>query len=475
MMQGLMMQGLMMHALAKFERCKKVPVVNNSRAAWYHRSLVVLSLAIFSIASFGLTSCSRDDKSSEKSGSGASSESGEKKDNSQSLKIPTVKVEMHKLDRSLDLPGELHAYQDVPMHAKVEGFIAWIGVDRGSTVKRGQKLMIISCPELREKEQEAQAKVSAARAGQSESEEKLLSARSKLVEAQARHDSDSLTLQRLQEASKTPGAIAQNDIDMQAKTLEADLARVASLNSEIKASQALVVSQKNNVTAAENVVESLTAMRSYLTILAPFDGVVTERNVHEGSIVAVDSSRGALPLVRVQEKKILRLVVAVPEECVSGLKNGADVEFTVPAFLGKTFHGKIARLGFALDERTRTMPVELNVDNSNGELEPGMFATVHWHTDRPYQTMFVPSPAVANTLKGTFMIGIDAGGVAHVISVSKGQSMGNLVEIVGKVHAGDTVLLTATDEYKEGQHLETRPAESADLEKAMRKSGGGGE
>ncbi|MGQ7355381.1 efflux RND transporter periplasmic adaptor subunit, partial [Streptococcus suis] len=91
---------------------------------------------------------------------------------------------------------------------------------------------------------------------------------------------------------------------------------------------------------------------------APFDGVITERNVHQGSIVAVDANRHDEPLVRIQEKDILRLVVAVPEDCVAGLKDGQVLNFTVPAFLGKQFHGTVARLGYALDIKTRTMPVE---------------------------------------------------------------------------------------------------------------------
>ncbi len=261
---------------------------------------------------------------------------------------------------------------------------------------------------------------------------------------------------------------------MQNKTVEADRARVESLKSEIRAAQALVVAQHENVSAAKNVVEALSAMRAYLVIKAPFDGVVTERNVHEGSIVAVDSSRSSMPLVRVQEKSILRLVVAVPEECVAGLKEGAKIGFSVPAFLGKTFYGTIARLGFALDSKTRTMPVELNVNNADGSLEPGMFATVTWHTGRPYQTMFVPSPAVATTLKGMFVVMVENGKTRQVV-VTKGQSMDNLVEIVGEIHAGDTVALKGTDEYTDGTAVTAKTADSADLEKAMKQSGGGGE
>lgn len=394
--------------------------------------------------------------------------------NNGEISLAAVKVEMRRLDRALDLPGELEAYQNVPMHAKVEGFVQEIVVDRGSRVKKGQLMLRISCPELKEKEEEAQAKVSSAKSAMRQGEENYQSQKSKLVEAAARLDSDTLTMSRLQQAAQTPGAIAQNDIDMQVKTVEADKARVESLKSEIKAAEALVLAQKDNIEAAKNVLQALAAMRAYLTIEAPFDGVVTERNVHQGSIVAVDASRTSLPLVRVQQRNILRLIVAVPEECVAGLKEGAQIDFSVPAFLGKTFSGKIARLGYALDTKTRTMPVELSVDNHDGRLEPGMFATVHWKASRPYETMFVPSPAVATTLKGTFVVRVN-GGKTEQVPVTKGQTMDNLVEIVGKIQPGDQVALKGTDEYKNGTPVTVKMASAEDLEKAMKQSGAGGE
>jgi multidrug efflux pump subunit AcrA (membrane-fusion protein) len=414
------------------------------------------------------------EKSAETGGKSQQENQPKSDQNNGEISLAAVKVEMRRLDRALDLPGELEAYQNVPMHAKVEGFVQEIVVDRGSRVKKGQLMLRISCPELKEKEEEAQAKVSSAKSAMRQGEENYQSQKSKLVEAAARLDSDTLTMSRLQQAAQTPGAIAQTDIDMQVKTVEADKARVESLKSEIKAAEALVLAQKDNIEAAKNVLQALAAMRAYLTIEAPFDGVVTERNVHQGSIVAVDASRTSLPLVRVQQRNILRLIVAVPEECVAGLKEGAQIGFSVPAFLGKTFSGKVARLGYALDTKTRTMPVELSVDNHDGRLEPGMFATVHWKASRPYETMFVPSPAVATTLKGTFVVRVN-GGKTEQVAVTKGQTMDNLVEIVGKIQPGDQVALKGTDEYKNGTTVTVKMASAEDLEKAMKQSGAGGE
>lgn len=388
--------------------------------------------------------------------------------------VPVVPIQLKKLDRTFTLPGELEAYQNVPIHAKVEGFISYIGVDRGSVLKKGDKMISISCPELDQKLKEAEAKVSAAKASYERAVSALAAERSKKVEVKSKMDADQLTLDRLRVAAKTPGAIAMNEVDMQAKAVESDSARVESVGAEVNAAQALVLSEKNNVQAAENVVKSLQAMTAYLEIRAPFDGVITERNVHQGSIVAVDASRRDEPLVRIQEKDILRLVVAVPEDCVAGLKDGQILNFTVPAFLGKQFHGTVARLGYALDIKTRTMPVELNVDNKDGQLEPGMFASVIWNVTRPYETMFVPSPAVSTDLKGTFVI-VTKDGVSKRVDVTRGQSMDDLVEIVGDVKAGDMVALKATNELKTGTKVIAKAATEQDMNKAMMKSSAGGE
>ncbi len=394
----------------------------------------------------------------------------------QLLTVPTVKVQKLKLDSRIDLPGELLAYQNVPIHAKVEGYIKWIGVDRGSIVKKGQEMITVFCPELNEKVKEGQAKLASAESSYKRAQATEESVRSKLVEGQARLDADFLTFQRLQTAAKTPGAVAQNEVDIQQKAVESDRARVESIKQEVTAAKNLVLAEKHNIQATQEVLNALNDMNSYLTIKAPFDGVVTERNVHEGSIVAVDAARNAsaIPLLRIQQKDILRLVVAVPESSVSGMTLGQHIEFSVPAFMGKTFYGIVARPAYALDPSTRTMPVELDVYNANGSLEPGMFATVHWLVTRPYQTLFVPSSAVDSDLKGTFIIRINDGYTERV-TVQRGLSMNNLIEISGNVQEGDTVALKATNELKTGTQIIAKEADESDLKNSAGHPSAGGE
>jgi RND family efflux transporter MFP subunit len=422
-----------------------------------------------------LASCGHDEQAEKGSAKATAATSSDTKVESNKLpKVPVVPVRREKLEKILNLPGEMRAYQDVPIHAKVEGFIQSIVVDRGSFVKKGQLLLTIFCPELNEKVKESAAKLASAESSYRRAQAGEDAVKSKLVEAQARLDANSLTYQRLAEAAKTPGAVAQNEVDIQQKTVESDRARVESVRQEVAGAKSLVLAEKHNVNAAREVMGSLKDMLAYLTVRAPFDGVITERNVHEGSIVAENGQRDALPLVRIQERDVLRLVVAVPEDSVSGTELGEKIEFSVPAYLGKKFYGIIARPAYALDQATRTEPVEMNVYNNNRELDPGMFANVRWVVTRPYPTLFVPASAVNSDLKSTFVIRVQ-NNVAERVEVKRGLAMGEQMEIIGGLKEGDMVALKATDELKTGTRLESSIASEQDVQKAMQHSSAGGE
>jgi membrane fusion protein (multidrug efflux system) len=387
------------------------------------------------------------------------------------LIVPIIKKS---LDVTTELPGELLAYRDVAIHAKVQGYVAWIGVDRGSHVKTGQDMIKISCPELDEKLREADAKLAVTQSTWRESQARYQAELEKQSEAKAQLEADQLTANRLAEANKTPGAVAQNDVDLAQKKVEADLSRIHGVEANIKAMAALVASQKENISAAQKLVKSIQAMQSYLTIKAPFDGVITERNVHEGSIVAVESGRNADALLRLQERRKLRLVVAVPEAAVSGITKGRILTFSVPAFLGKKFEGRIARPGYALDHNTRTMPVELDVDNSKADLEPGMYAKVDWKQSRSGDSLFVPLSAVGTDLKGSFVIVVKSNATKRV-PVSTGVPMENQIEISGDVNQGDTVLLRADDRASKELKTGTRLANAEEIRAANKRGGSAGD
>ena len=148
----------------------------------------------------------------------------------------------------------------------------------------------------------------------------------------------------------------------------------------------------------------------------------------------------------------MRVVVPVPEEDVSGIEPGAKVEFSVPAYPRRTYSGVIARVSHALDQNTRTMPVELDALNPDGTLAPGMYPSVKWPV-RGAAALWVPKTSVVTTTERAFVIR-NAGGKAQWVDVKKGATAGDLIEAIGDLHAGDMVVRRATDEIRNGAPLE---------------------
>jgi membrane fusion protein (multidrug efflux system) len=342
--------------------------------------------------------------------------------------VTVTTVSSQILDRPMMLPGDLSAFQDVEIRARVAGFVEVISVDRGSAVKKGQLLARLAAPELT--------------AQRIESEAKVQSAVSQRIEAEAKLAADGATYEHLKAAAATPGVVAGNDVEVALKTVEADRARVESA--------------RQNEKAQQEAERSIRDVETYLRIEAPFDGVVTERNAHEGSLVGP----GTPALLRVQQVSRLRLVVAVPEDAVGEIAQGRTVSFTVPAFPGETFSGKIARASRALDAKTRTMPVELDVANTDGRLAPGMFANVAWTMRRAHPSLFVPPSAIATTTERTFVVRV-RNGQTEWVDVKRGAAMGPLVEVFGNLQAGDQVAVRGTDELRAGTRVLTKQAAPA--------------
>jgi RND family efflux transporter MFP subunit len=194
-----------------------------------------------------------------------------------------------------------------------------------------------------------------------------------------------------------------------------------------------------------------------LKVYAPFDGVVTEREAHPGALVGpAGGPGGAAPIVYIQTLDRLRLAVPVPQVYVAGIREGTSVDFTVPAYPGVIFHAPLARISHAVDIKTRTMPVELDVANPDHRLEPGSFTQVLWPVRRPYPTLFVPSSAVTTNLQRTFVIRVRDGRTEWV-DVTTGATQANLVEVFGDLHAEDEVVVRATDELQAGTPVAARP------------------
>ena len=289
-----------------------------------------------------------------------------------------VPVVSKPVSRVVDLPGEILPFLSVGLHAKVSGYVERILVDRGSAVKQGELLVELSAPEMAAQTAEAESRAQSAQSDVAQAE-------AQLAGAQANYD-------RLKKAAETPGAIAGIEVVQAEK--------------QVDAIQALVRAKQQAIRSAEAAVTTLKDRAAYLRITAPFDGVVTARFAHPGVLVGP----GADPvLLELQQVSRLRVVVAVPEEYAGVITRSARVEFRVAAWPDRVFAGTVARSAHALDSKTRTLPVELDVANTDEALAPGMYPSVKWPVRRARPALFVPRTAIVTTTERTFVVRAKSG------------------------------------------------------------------
>lgn len=391
------------------------------------------------VACLSLVSCSTPQEAKE--------EKRDSNNGAQKEVLESVRVQSKTLERTIRIPSELAAFREVEIYPKIQGFIKTIHVDRGSIVKAGQILIEIVAPEMNANYREAQAKYDATKSSLLQLESKIGSEIAHKEEAEAILAADEANYQRILIAAKTPGAVAPVDIEAAQKKVEADKAKVRSAIEMVNAARSGLESEKDRARSVSQSVSAVKELKDYLIIRAPFDGVISERNVHEGSLVSSSSNKP--PMLKIEQISHLRLLVPVPETAISGVRIGSAMRFTVAAFVGKTFVGRISRISHELERNTRTMIVELDVNNEQKDLEPGMYAEVSWQMSRPYKTLFVPSECVLSKEDKTYVAKVENGHI-KITRVSRGLSMGKLVEIVGDVKVDDEVLLNPSMEKVEG-------------------------
>lgn len=347
--------------------------------------------------------------------------------------IDVVRVIEQPLDVQLSLPGELTANQTVDVFPRVSGFVKTVNVDRGSQVRTGDLLMTLEAPEL-----------VAQRAG---AQSKLQGAEADLAVARSKAEADKSTFDRIKAASATPGVVAGNEVTVAEKAADA--------------SRNQVLAALQNVEAARQSLNAIRDMEGYLQVTSPFAGVVSERNVHPGALVGPASPGGtAAPLLRVVDDNPLRLVVPIPEAYMTEMKSGTPIPFSVAAYPGQSFSGKVARIARAVDVSTRTMAVELDVTNSDRRLAPGTFCQVRWPIRRSGPSLFVPSGSVTATTDRTFVIRV-RGGKTEWVDVRTGLTSGPLVEVFGDLRPGDEVARRGTDELRPGTEVQVRESKPA--------------
>jgi len=299
--------------------------------------------------------------------------------------VPTVavaRVRRGDVDQSLSVAAEFRPFQEVDLHAKVAGYVKSIVVDVGDRVQAGQLIAVLEVPELQDELQQDAAAVAHAH-------EEVNRAVADLERAQSAHDVAHLGSTRLGSVSKTrPNLIAQQDLDEAASR-----DRIA--EAQVSTAKAAIASARSQLEMAKALHAKTQTLLGYTRITAPFAGVVTHRYADTGAMIqaGTSSQTQAMPLVRLSENRLLRLIIPVPESAVPRIKKGQAVDVRVSS-VGRSFPGSVARAADRLDADTRTMQVEVDVPNPSLELVPGMYAQASIALEQARHALTIPMQAI---------------------------------------------------------------------------------
>ncbi len=354
----------------------------------------------------------------------------EKSIDSNIVETPAVEVTtVQSLQPSLEvvLPGELKPWDKTEIYPRVKGYVNSIATDRGAFVKKGQVLATLEAPELVASFNHARAHVSSVEAT--------------LLERREKHNASKRTYSRILQTSRTKGAVSANELEVAHAAMMSD--------------SALLSATHENLQAAKAQMEAQRQLTSYLTIRAPFDGTVVERNVSPGDLVGPETN--VKPMFVLEDGSKLRLTVAVPENLANSIGEGSTASFSTQAEPLKTYNANFARSANSLQEANRAMIAEFDFVNDKGELKPGMYAEVRVTVKRNTSSLFVPKSALLNSTEGVFILKV-SNGVTEWVRVQKGNSVDSMVEVFGPVREGDMIVETAHDELRNGRPIKTKSA-----------------
>lgn len=326
--------------------------------------------------------------------------------------VTLTPVTKGKLSSVIAIPGELVPYQEVDLYAKINSYVKQLLVDIGSEVHQGQLLATLEAPEINSQ---------------------LAAAKSRIAQQQAIFIASKATYDRLLSTSKTPGTVSQNDLEQ---------------------AEAKKNSDQANVDAARSAYKEVAANLNYLEIRAPFDGVITARNVNLGAYVG-PGGKGTDPLFVLQDQKRLRLVVSIPENYTGGITNKDEVTFSVKAIPNSKFKAQVKRLAGALDVKLRSERLEMDVYNKDKKLLPHMFAEVNVPLPSRDSTFILPKTAVVTSTEKVFVVKV----VDHKaiwVDVHKGLQSGDMMEVYGDLKVGDQVVKQASDEIRDGSTVKDK-------------------
>jgi RND family efflux transporter MFP subunit len=340
-----------------------------------------------------------------------------------SLRVATIKPS----DRAVlvSLPGTTSAFTQANIFARASGYIDKRNVDIGDHVKEGQLLAQITAPELDHQIAQAEANLNQTQAT--------------LRQNQANADLANVTLQRDKPlVDKGWVTLQQGDAD-----------RLG-----LQAQQATVGVAQSNIAAQQAQLSVLRQQKDYQSVVAPFDGVITQRNIDVGSLVQADATSGTF-MFTIMQNDVIRTFVYVPQDQAFGLDPGVDAVVRVPEIPGRAFPGKVTRIADALQPGTRTLLTEIDVPNPDGALDPGIYCTVELHIPRKVPSLTVPADAIIFNADGLHVAVLE-NGTARFHKVTVTRDMGTSVEVSDGLKPGDQVILNPPVDLADGGRVQPK-------------------
>ncbi len=364
--------------------------------------------------------------------------------------VGVTKVVKKSLGRQLTLSSELVPFQEIDVYAKESGYVKKLNVDYGAHVKAGEVMAVLEIPELQAQLQEDEAEIKNAN-------NQVTRAQHELGRYQAQYNALHLQYTRLNGVFESqPGIVAQQEVD---DAHGKDLAAA----SQVDAGQAALEAAQSQMAAAKAKLVHDQSLFDYSRITAPFPGVVTERYANLGTLMqaGTGSSTQAMPLVRLSQDDLFRLVIPVPEAYVASIKIGEPVDVRVPA-LGRSFPGKIARYSVEVRSDTRTMHTEVDVPNPKRILVPGLYAEADLPVEKSNDTPSVPVQALSHEGNKTTALVVKPDGTIEQRTVQLGIQTSTYAEVLSGLSAGEDVVVSDRAGVRPGEKV--RPQQIQVLE-----------
>jgi len=338
----------------------------------------------------------------------------------------------------LTLPGSVLPFDVARIYPRATGYIAERQVDIGSRVHKGDLLVRIAAPDLDQQLAQAEAQLGQMQAA-------LLQAGA--AADQARSDTQLANVTNFRTSRLAgQGWESRQNADNTRLGLSSKQAGLANAAAGVKVAEA-------NVRAQLATVQRLQQLAEYEKVQAPFDGVVTARNIDNGDLVKADDASGGTPLFTVQRDDVVRVQVNVPQSGAVGLKDGLEAKVHVPELPGRVFTGKVARNSVALDAASRTMLAQVDVNNPDGALRPGLFVSVDFAIPRSAPSVVVPAEAVLFNGEGLRVAVVDGSNHVHLRNVSIYRDFGTTLELRDGLQGGERLALTPPADIAEGQQV----------------------